>query len=132
MARLTILLVALVAAMANAFVPVPLSRTGELNFLVVEVLESRFFGVEKEQWRRRRRFSGFLLFPCGCLHLRKSLLHHGSNSMVIFYGGLGTNLVHMLCSTFSAQGVGKKKNCCDNFSHKEVALCNYFHRLLGH
>lgn len=57
MARLTILLVALVAAMANAFVPVPLSRTGELNFLVVEVLESRFFGVEKEQWRRRRRIS---------------------------------------------------------------------------
>ena len=32
MARLTILLVALIAAMATAFAPVPLSRTGEFNF----------------------------------------------------------------------------------------------------
>ena len=32
MARLTILLVALIAAMATAFAPVPLSRTGELDF----------------------------------------------------------------------------------------------------
>jgi len=42
MARLTILLVAIVAAMATAFAPVPLSRTGELNFCVVEVVESIF------------------------------------------------------------------------------------------
>ncbi len=43
MARLTILLVALVAAMATAFAPVPLSRTGELIFGVVECKGGDFF-----------------------------------------------------------------------------------------
>eukprot|EP00984_Skeletonema_dohrnii_P031055 scaffold23098_cov163-Skeletonema_dohrnii-CCMP3373.AAC.1 len=53
MARLTILLVALVAAMATAFAPVPLSRTGELIFKVVEVINEIFgVGGEMKGWRR--------------------------------------------------------------------------------
>jgi len=47
MARLTILLVALVAAMATAFAPVPLSRTGELIFKVVEVISNFLVLVER-------------------------------------------------------------------------------------